>query len=222
MFEVNEQWLLPADIVILLIFVIHFWIGYKRGFLRTVVSLVLLVLSYFSSWILSGVLARYIQIWPKGWNYLQGSMFEAPAMRFLNEVSWFLVLLIAFRIVSLLIDRMVKDLQNLPVIHQASALLGGALGLLEGTVLILALSLLCNTPVFSNGNMLVEKTLAKEVNGLVTMAFDRFSLPVIDAEAFNQIYEDASKLSEEQKQAVEEWLKERGFEELSSYKDLGL
>ena len=94
--------------------------------------------------------------------------------------------------------------------------------MLEGTILILAMSLICNTPLFSNGNMLVEKTLAKEVNGLVTMAFDRFSLPVVDAEAFNQIYEDASKLTEEQKQAVEEWLKERGFEELSSYEDLGL
>jgi len=222
MFEVNEQWLLPANIVILLIFVIHFWAGYKRGFLRTVVSLVLLVLSYFSSWILSGVFAKYIQLWPKDWDYLQGSMFEEPAMRFLNEVLWFVLLLIIFRIVSLLIDKMVKDLQNLPVIHQASAFLGGVLGLLEGTILILAMSLICNMPIFSNGNMLVEKTLAKEVNGLVTMAFDRFSLPVVDAEAFNQIYEDASKLSEEQKQAVEEWLKERGFEELSSYKDLGL
>jgi len=222
MFEVNEQWLLPANIVILLIFVIHFWAGYKRGFLRTVVSLVLLVLSYFSSWILSGVFAKYIQLWPKDWDYLQGSMFEEPAMRFLNEVLWFVLLLIIFRIVSLLIDKMVKDLQNLPVIHQASAFLGGVLGLLEGTILILAMSLICNMPIFSNGNMLVEKTLAKEVNGLVTMAFDRFSLPVVDAEAFNQIYEDASKLTEEQKQAVEEWLKERGFEELSSYKDLGL
>lgn len=222
MFEINEQWFLPVNFIILLLFIFKFMAGYKKGFLRMIVSLFFMILSYFASWILCGVLGQYIRIWPEKWNIMEETMFSVPANRFLNEVCWFILLLVFFRIISAVIDHMIRALQKVPVIHEVSALAGGAFGLVESVIYVLVFSLLLRTPVFNGGQTLIDGTLISQINQVTAAAFEKFSVPVIDADAFRQIFEDASKLTEEQKNALEEWLKERGYEELSSYEDLEL
>lgn len=211
MFEVAENWLMPVNIAVILIFLVLILYGAKKGFLLMIVSLIGTAASFFGAWFFGGILADYIRLWPRKWAVLQNTPIAAASWQFMNQICWFLTLFIVFRIIFGFITMICRGLQDVPLLKQISVVLGGALGAAEAMMFVLVLSIAFNSPLFKNGEMAVENTLVAKVNEISGKVYDGFLKPMSDADAFNRAYENAAGMTNEQRENLRRWLEENGY-----------
>ena len=211
MFTVAENWYLPINIAVVVAFLLFILIGAKKGFLLMIVSLLGTAVSFIGAWFFAGILADYIRLWPRSWAILQNTKLAAASWQFMNHICWFLTLFLVLRIITGFITMICRGLQDVPIIKQISVILGGALGAAEAMLFVLVFSIALNSPLFENGAMAVENTMVSKINELTGMVYDRLLEPLYDADAFNQAYENAAEMTNEQREKLRAWLEERGY-----------
>lgn len=211
MFEVAENWLMPVNIGVILVFLLFILLGAKKGFLLMIVSLAGTAASFFGAWFLGGILADYIRLWPRKWALLQNTPIAAASWQFMNQICWFLTLFIVLRIICGFITMICRGLQDVPFIKQISIVLGGALGAAEAMLFILVISIAFTSPLFKNGQQAVDQTMIAKVNEISGTVYDRLLEPMVDADAFHQAYESAADMTTEQRENLRRWLEEKGY-----------
>ena len=215
MFTLQENWAIYFSAFVVLFFVLKAAQGYNTGILRRLIGLVGSIISYWIAWILCGVFAKYINIISAKSLGLSGTPFEAIAKTYVNQIAWFILLFLVLRILFFVVDRIAKGVHKVPGLHAVSALLGAAFGVLEAFVWIVVITVLLHTPLFKNGSYIVENSLIKQVNQVTEMVAKDYLGPLFSSEGFSKIGEDTKSLTDLQRNAVENWLKENGFVEES-------
>ena len=215
MFTLQENWAIYFSAFVVLFFVLKAAQGYNTGILRRLIGLVGSIISYWIAWILCGVFAKYINIVSAKSLGLSGTPFEAIAKTYVNQIAWFILLFLVLRILFFVVDRIAKGVHKVPGLHAVSALLGAAFGVLEAFVWIVVITVLLHTPLFKNGSYIVENSLIKQVNQVTEMVAKDYLGPLFSSEGFSKIGEDTKSLTDLQRNAVENWLKENGFVEES-------
>ena len=191
MFTLQENWAIYFSAFVVLFFVLKAAQGYNTGILRRLIGLVGSIISYWIAWILCGVFAKYINIVSAKSLGLSGTPFEAIAKTYVNQIAWFILLFLVLRILFFVVDRIAKGVHKVPGLHAVSALLGAAFG------------------------VLVENSLIKQVNQVTEMVAKDYLGPLFSSEGFSKLGEDTKSLTDLQRNAVENWLKENGFVEES-------
>ena len=215
MFTLQENWAIYFCAFVVLFFVLKAAQGYNTGILRRLIGLVGSIISYWIAWILCGVFAKYINIVSAKSLGLSGTPFEAIAKTYVNQIAWFILLFLVLRILFFVVDRIAKGVHKVPGLHAVSALLGAAFGVLEAFVWIVVITVLLHTPLFKNGSYIVENSLIKQVNQVTEMVAKDYLGPLFSSEGFSKLGEDTKSLTDLQRNAVENWLKENGFVEES-------
>ena len=215
MFTLQENWAIYFSAFVVIFFVLKAAQGYNTGILRRLIGLVGSIISYWIAWILCGVFAKYINIISVKSLGLSGTPFEAIAKTYVNQIAWFILLFLVLRILFFVVDRIAKGVHKVPGLHAVSALLGAAFGVLEAFVWIVVITVLLHTPLFKNGSYIVENSLIKQVNQVTEMVAKDYLGPLFSSEGFSKIGEDTKSLTDLQRNAVENWLKENGFVEES-------
>lgn len=215
MFTLQENWAIYFSAFVVLFFVLKAAQGYNTGILRRLIGLVGSIISYWIAWILCGVFAKYINIVSVKSLGLSGTPFEAIAKTYVNQIAWFILLFLVLRILFFVVDRIAKGVHKVPGLHAVSALLGAAFGVLEAFVWIVVITVLLHTPLFKNGSYIVENSLIKQVNQVTEMVAKDYLGPLFSSEGFSKLGEDTKSLTDLQRNAVENWLKENGFVEES-------
>ena len=215
MFTLHENWAIYFSAFVVIFFVLKAAQGYNTGILRRLIGLVGSIISYWIAWILCGVFAKYIHIISVKSLGLSGTPFEAVAKTYVNQIAWFIVLFLVLRILFFMVDRIAKGVHKVPGLHAVSALLGAAFGVLEAFVWMVVITVLLHTPLFKNGSYIVENSLIKQVNQVTEMVAKDYLGPLFSSEGFSKIGEDTKSLTDLQRNAVENWLKENGFVEES-------
>lgn len=215
MFTLQENWAIYFSAFVVIFFVLKAAQGYNTGILRRLIGLVGSIISYWIAWILCGVFAKYINIASAKSLGLSGTPFEAIAKTYVNQIAWFILLFLVLRILFFVVDRIAKGVHKVPGLHAVSALLGAAFGVLEAFVWIVVITVLLHTPLFKNGSYIVENSLIKQVNQVTEMVAKDYLGPLFSSEGFSKLGEDTKSLTDLQRNAVENWLKENGFVEES-------
>ena len=215
MFTLQENWAIYFSAFVVLFFGLKAAQGYNTGILRRLIGLVGSIISYWIAWILCGVFAKYINIVSAKSLGLSGTPFEAIAKTYVNQIAWFILLFLVLRILFFVVDRIAKGVHKVPGLHAVSALLGAAFGVLEAFVWIVVITVLLHTPLFKNGSYIVENSLIKQVNQVTEMVAKDYLGPLFSSEGFSKLGEDTKSLTDLQRNAVENWLKENGFVEES-------
>ncbi len=215
MFTLQENWAIYFSAFVVIFFVLKAAQGYNTGILRRLIGLVGSIISYWIAWILCGVFAKYINIISAKSLGLSGTPFEAVAKTYVNQIAWFILLFLVLRILFFMVDRIAKGVHKVPGVHAVSALLGAAFGVLEAFVWMVVITVLLHTPLFKNGSYIVENSLIKQVNQVTEMVAKDYLGPLFSSEGFSKIGEDTKSLTDLQRNAVENWLKENGFVEES-------
>ena len=215
MFTLQENWAIYFSAFVVLFFVLKAAQGYNTGILRRLIGLVGSIISYWIAWILCGVFAKYINIVSAKSLGLSGTPFEEIAKIYVNQIAWFILLFLVLRILFFVVDRIAKGVHKVPGLHAVSALLGAAFGVLEAFVWIVVITVLLHTPLFKNGSYIVENSLIKQVNQVTEMVAKDYLGPLFSSEGFSKLGEDTKSLTDLQRNAVENWLKENGFVEES-------
>lgn len=215
MFTLQENWAIYFSAFVVIFFILKAAQGYNTGILRRLIGLVGSIISYWIAWILCGVFAKYINIASAKSLGLSGTPFEAIAKTYVNQIAWFILLFLVLRILFFVVDRIAKGVHKVPGLHAVSALLGAAFGVLEAFVWMVVITVLLHTPLFKNGSYIVENSLIKQVNQVTEMVAKDYLGPLFSSEGFSKIGEDTKSLTDLQRNAVENWLKENGFVEES-------
>lgn len=215
MFTLQENWAIYFSAFVVLFFVLKAAQGYNTGILRRLIGLVGSIISYWIAWILCGVFAKYINIISVTSLGLSGTPFEAIAKTYVNQIAWFILLFLVLRILFFVVDRIAKGVHKVPGLHAISAILGAAFGVLEAFVWMVVITVLLHTPLFKNGSYIVENSLIKQVNQVTEMVAKDYLGPLFSSEGFSKLGEDTKSLTDLQRNAVENWLKENGFVEES-------
>ena len=211
MFTLQENWAIYFSAFVVLFFVLKAAQGYNTGILRRLIGLVGSIISYWIAWILCGVFAKYINIISVKSLGLSGTPFEAIAKTYVNQIAWFILLFLVLRILFFMVDRIAKGVHKVPGLHAVSALLGAAFGVLEAFVWMVVITVLLHTPLFKNGSYIVENSLIKQVNQVTEMVAKDYLGPLFSSEGFSKLGEDTKSLTDLQRNAVENWLKDNGF-----------
>ena len=215
MFTLQENWAIYFSAFVVIFFILKAAQGYNTGILRRLIGLVGSVISYWIAWILCGVFAKYINIVSAKSLGISGTPFEAIAKTYVNQIAWFILLFLVLRILFFVVDRIAKGVHKVPGLHAVSALLGAAFGILEAFVWMVVITVLLHTPLFKNGSYIVENSLIKQVNQVTELVAKDYLGPLFSSEGFSKIGEDTKSLTDLQRNAVENWLKENGFVEES-------
>ena len=215
MFTLQENWAIYFSAFVVIFFILKAAQGYNTGILRRLIGLVGSVISYWIAWILCGVFAKYINIVSVKSLGISGTPFEAIAKTYVNQIAWFILLFLVLRILFFVVDRIAKGVHKVPGLHAVSALLGAAFGVLEAFVWMVVITVLLHTPLFKNGSYIVENSLIKQVNQVTEMVAKDYLGPLFSSEGFSKMEEDTKSLTDLQRNAVENWLKENGFVEES-------
>ena len=215
MFTLQENWAIYFSAFVVIFFILKAAQGYNTGILRRLIGLVGSIISYWIAWILCGVFAKYINIVSVKSLGLSGTPFEAIAKTYVNQIAWFILLFLVLRILFFVVDRIAKGVHKVPGLHAVSALLGAAFGVLEAFVWMVVITVLLHTPLFKNGSYIVENSLIKQVNQVTEMVAKDYLGPLFSSEGFSKLGEDTKSLTDLQRNAVENWLKENGFVEES-------
>ena len=215
MFTLQENWAIYFSAFVVIFFILKAAQGYNTGILRRLIGLVGSIISYWIAWILCGVFAKYINIISVKSLGLSGTPFEAIAKTYVNQIAWFILLFLVLRILFFVVDRIAKGVHKVPGLHAVSALLGAVFGVLEAFVWMVVITVLLHTPLFKNGSYIVENSLIKQVNQETEMVAKDYLGPLFSSEGFSKMEEDTKSLTDLQRNAVENWLKENGFVEES-------
>ena len=211
MFTLQENWAIYFSAFVVIFFILKAAQGYNTGILRRLIGLVGSIISYWIAWILCGVFAKYINIISVKSLGLSGTPFEAVAKTYVNQIAWFILLFLVLRILFFMVDRIAKGVHKVPGLHAVSALLGAAFGVLEAFVWMVVITVLLHTPLFKNGSYIVENSLIKQVNQVTEMVAKDYLGPLFSSEGFSKIEDGTKTLTDLQRNAVENWLKDNGF-----------
>ncbi len=158
---VSESFINILDIVILVCFVFLVFFGYQKGFLSKLFGLFGSVLFLYLSWKLSGLLAEDFAVLPHQYAPFYGSVLADFFYIYANRIFLFLGLFILFMILFVMIKICCSALFKLPILSSVNRLMGCVFALVEGFLLMALATFLFATPLFKNGQEVIDRTLLR-------------------------------------------------------------
>lgn len=164
--NIPNEYFLYINIGIIVIYLLFIFVGYKKGFLFEVVSLIYTAVSCLIAWFISPVLGSVYPILK-----LDNLNSDAELLsKFVNleaisnTVIYFVIVFLVLKLIYLVIALLLKSLNKIPVIGKFNQILGAIAGVINATIVILVVSTLLNLPIFENGKQIKEETYFGYVN----------------------------------------------------------
>lgn len=195
-----------VNFMILIFVVLSMYIGYKRGFLYQVFSLLAILTSIFVSWFFAPVASQMFSIFPKSWTPFAYTEFADVFYHKLNTLSWYVILFFAIAIIFLMLKPAAKSVQNLPIIGFVNRVLGMIFGLIPSLVLLVFITYFLSTPLVKNGKDIIEQTWLLPIRNVTTNVIALMDEPYQLNEAIQKLTSDPISLDQEDLQILVEWL----------------
>ena len=159
-------------LLIIALYIAMIIIGYHKGFLYELISFVYTALSLAVAWLVSPVLAQQFPLInpEKLGDKYKLIVSLLPVEKVLNIATYFIIVFLVLKVFYIFISMLLKSLNKLPLIGNLNQILGAFSGIINATIITLAISMLFTLPVFKNGNEVREGTILKYVNKYSTQA----------------------------------------------------
>ena len=196
----SESLYILIDAVVVLIVLICLLVGFKRGFVYQLFSLLSFGLSLVIAWVCSPILAEHIPIFTG-----EETLIEMVTNFTLNNLAWFFIVTLVLKVVFGILLAIFKQIKHIPIIGGLNALGGLLTGAINGYIWVSMCSVLLLTPLFENGSDIRDGTIIKpfttlgdQVITLVTDGIDEY----VASEGLGSL--------DDYRDQVEDWLIEIG------------
>lgn len=161
---VPSEYFLYINIFIFALYLVFIFIGYKKGFLYELISLIYTALAIGAAWFVSPVLASVFPI--VDLNTVSGGQYQMLSTMLnlnsiVNIVIYFLLVFLVLKLIYVFISLLLKSMNKIPVIGSFNQILGAVFGFINATLIVLSLSMLCSLPILKNGEEIKEGTVLK-------------------------------------------------------------
>lgn len=170
---IDEKYFIYVSISIVVLYLVFMIIGYKKGFLYELVSLGYTFISILISWMVSPTLASLYPIIDIN-SFTDNDLIDklVNINPIINTIAYFIIIFLFLKLFYLVLSLILKGLNKLPVIGKLNQILGLFAGIINATVVTLAISMLFTLPLFKNGNDIRNKT--------ILMFIDKYSMNALN------------------------------------------
>lgn len=203
MVNLNESMIMPVNGIVILLAVVCMWNGYRKGLLRSLLSLVGTIASFYLAWMFSENLSISMPLIKNTSQDPLMQAFTAQYYTLANRLIYFVILFLVFRIVCMLLDFLLKVLQTMPGYHFVSSVLGMILGLIQTCIWCLLMCVVLESPVFHHGSLIVNESILSPIKETSTLVFTSFALPLQQADMLSEMLQEV----EQNKNNLEEFQK---------------
>lgn len=206
MIELSESMVIVLNISALLLAVYFVFQGFRKGLLRSVLSLVGTLLCFYLSWMLSEHIGNTFPILKNTSTDILIQQMSSEIYAFANRVIWFVIVFIVLRIICFVLDLMLQSIHKIPGVHFVSSILGMLFGFIETIVWILLLCIFIESPIFSHGSTVVDESVLGAIKDMVIPISNQIFEPVIKTDAYSKIIDNIDSMSEEKIEDIKAWL----------------
>lgn len=206
MIELNESIVIVLNLCALLLAIYFIFQGFRKGLLRSLLSLVGTILSFYLSWMLSEDIGNTFPLIQNTSTDILIQQMSGEIYTFANRVIWFVIVFIILRIICFVLDFILKSVHKIPGVHFVSSILGMLFGLVETVVWILLLCIFIESPIFAHGSTMVDESVLGAIKDLVTPISQQLFEPVIKTDAYSKIIDDINSISEDKIENIKTWL----------------
>ena len=199
--------MIPYINILILIFVaIMMFLGYKRGFLYQVFSLLGVLTAILVSWFFAPVVANEVHIYPAEWSPFQYTDFADVFYDKMNTLIWYILLFVGVTVLFALLKPLAKAIQKVPLLGTLNQTLGMIFALVPSLVIVLFVTYFLSTPVVKNGKDVIEQTWLGPIRNASTNIVYILQEPYDLNEAIQKLIADPISLTEEDTKLILEWL----------------
>lgn len=215
----GEGMLFPVDkiiwlnIAIIAVLLLSLYSGYRDGFIVKALGCLGFIVIGVTSWYIAPIVSDKINIFPESLTPLSGSFLGPYFYDTLNKYATFFCLFILLSLLILLIKPICKGIGSIPIIAEVNKLLGVLFGLLQGIILMIVITLVFRTPIFSNGNSVIEHSVLKTMNGLTDSVMFFLKDPMAEWESIQKLLTPSSELNADDLEKIKIWMREQNLDE---------
>ncbi len=162
MITLKTEWALYVNILVGLILIVSIIDAYRKGLLRTLINLVRHILSLVIALLFARPLANVFPLINFKTNGIVEVISDALAVE-ASVLIWFIIVFFAVLLVTLIFDRLFEFLEDIPIIGWINKVAGSVVGLIIGWIKLLVVCMLLVTPLFKNGQELIDESYLKTV-----------------------------------------------------------
>ncbi len=208
------------NVGVILFLVISIVLGYKRGFLWQVIKTIGILAVLLLSWILAPGFADLIKIFPKNYAPFQETPLADVFYDKINVLVWFLIIFIIGLIVIAIIKPLFKVVLEFPIIKQFNSLLGAFFALIPAFIIIIIMTFLLNTAIFTNGKDIVDNSVLKYTDTVTEKITSILSKSFQENVAIQKMISDPLSLELEDIKSIIEWLEKSSISSEDIYQFL--
>ena len=194
------------NIIILVFFLLAMFLGYQRGLLYQVFSLLGILTAILVSWFFAPVVAKQVHIYPIEWCPFAYTEFVDVFYDKMNTLVWYIILFAIVMVVFALLKPLAKAVQKVPLLGKANQILGSLFGIIPALVLVLFMTYFLSTPIVKNGKDIIQQTWLGPIRNVTTNVVHILQKPYEVNEAIQKLIADPMSLTEEDTKLVLEWL----------------
>lgn len=200
---ISSELFLYINLAIIVLYIVFAIIGYKNGLALQVIDLLYNFLAIAFSWFVSPILAAHFPL------VKLDELYTALGINVLiDTIIYCVIVFLVLKLIYMFIKPLFKGVSKLPILGFINKLGGFLFGLINATIIILLLSMLLNTPLFTNGKEVKENTFLKycsELSGkAMELTLNHLNLDGIKNEIDNFDIDEA-------RQEFDKWLIEQGI-----------
>ena len=208
MFEIPFDYLMFVNAILILLFVVVLYRGYKEGMMLQVVNLVNTFVAGVVAWLFSDVFANMYQFMTYSKTGLN-SIDQFLSMH-INRLIWFVVLFIAIRLLMMVLKPIAALISKRPLIKQVNSVLGAVFSIVTYFIYLLLLIYFLSLPIIKNGTDVIRNSFLKNVNEVAQPILGFLDEKIEENESIQYILSE-KELTVTQKQSLVDLLSKNGF-----------
>lgn len=198
---------IPYINILILIFVaVSIFLGYRKGLLYQIFTLLAVLTAILVSWFFAPVVAKTIDIYPRIWTPFVNTAYGTIFYDKLNTLAWYAILFIVIVCLFLLLKPFAKALMELPILHTVNHLLGAVFSLLPTAVMLVFMAYFLSTPLITNGKDVIEQTAFKPIRNASVNVISLLEEPYAVNEAIQKLTNDPMSLTDQDIERLMKWL----------------
>ncbi len=208
MFEIPFDYLMFANIILIFLFLLTVYRGYKNGMILQVVGLVNTFVAVFIAWLFSDVFVsiyKFVEYSETGLPKFDGFVTEHA-----NRLIWFVVLFVLIRVFLVVLKPIASLISKMPLIKQVNSVLGAAFSVVSYFVYMMILIFVLTLPIVKNGTDVIENSYLKYINQMSEPVLGMFDETILQNKTFQYLVSER-ELTVSQKQSLVDMLSENGF-----------
>lgn len=201
------------NIAVIVLIILCALSGYKNGFFIKVINCFTIVVVAILSWFISTLVSSSIDLLPKKFTPMLGTIVEPFLYDKLNEIFIFSIIFIVIIVAATLLKKVFKLIDYIPVINGVNKVVGLLFGFVEGILYLCIIAFIFATPLISNGDLVIEQSVLKPAYHASEKLLIFVLEDLEDLRSIQKIGIPSSELTEKDLKNIEEWLKENSVDE---------